>query len=82
MNKISIVIPCLDEEKSVGSVVKHFKKQLPSADVYVFDNISQDKTADEAQKAGATVIFSPKKGKGTKAPIKDFQDPLLREEQV
>ena len=62
--KIAVLIPCHNEELSVEKVIKDFKKQLPKAKIYVFNNCSDDKTADIAAEQGATVINEPRKGKG------------------
>jgi glycosyltransferase involved in cell wall biosynthesis len=62
--RIAVVIPCLNEEPTVGRVVADFARVLPDARVYVFDNGSTDRTADAARQAGATVIHSPRRGKG------------------
>ena len=61
---ISVVLPCLNEEKTIRSVVKEFQKVLPQAQIVVFDNASTDRTSDEARAAGAKVVFYPRKGKG------------------
>jgi glycosyltransferase involved in cell wall biosynthesis len=63
-NSIGFVIPCLNEEMTVATVVADCKKALPGAVVYVFDNKSTDQTALKAAQAGATVIPSPRPGKG------------------
>jgi len=65
MQKIAVIIPCYNEERTVGKVVREFKEQLPAADVLVFDNNSRDRTAEQAQTAGARVISSPRPGKGS-----------------
>src|SRR3954470_17069770 len=61
---IAVLIPCYNEELTVGRVVADFRRQLPSADVYVFDNNSSDQTAEIARKAGANVFYEPRQGKG------------------
>jgi glycosyltransferase involved in cell wall biosynthesis len=61
---IAVLIPCYNEEITVGRVVAEFKSELPSADIYVFDNCSTDATSAKAREAGAKVILSPRKGKG------------------
>ncbi len=61
---IAIIIPCLNEEKTVTSVVSAFSKELPDARIYVFDNNSTDRTAKLATEAGAILVSSPRKGKG------------------
>jgi glycosyltransferase involved in cell wall biosynthesis len=62
--RIAVVIPCYNEEITVGKVVSDFKKALPDAEVYVFDNGSRDRTAEMARAAGAYVVHSPLQGKG------------------
>jgi glycosyltransferase involved in cell wall biosynthesis len=61
---IAVLIPCYNEELTVASVVADFKKHLPTAKIYVFDNRSTDSTSAKARDAGAEVVESPKKGKG------------------
>jgi len=66
--KVTIIIPCYNEEDGIASVIKGFpQKALNHAydfDILVVDNNSSDKTADVARKAGARVIHEPKQGKG------------------
>lgn len=62
--EIAILIPCYNEEKTVFKVVQDFKKALPEAKIYVYDNNSTDNTYNEANKAGAIVRKSPNQGKG------------------
>ena len=64
MDKIAVLIPCYNEEKTIKKVVEDFKKELPEAKVYVYDNNSKDKTAEIAKKAGAIVRYETKQGKG------------------
>lgn len=64
MNKIAVLIPCYNEEKTVEKVVNDFKKELPNADIYVYDNNSKDKTAELAVKAGAILKYEYRQGKG------------------
>lgn len=61
---VAVVIPCLDEEASIGAVVADFTKALPGARVYVYDNGSADGTARAAAEAGAIVRAEPEPGKG------------------
>ena len=63
-NKVAILIPCFNEEKTIESVVQDFRSQLPDADIYVFDNNSTDNTADVARKSGAIVEYEKQQGKG------------------
>ena len=64
MDKIAVLIPCYNEEKTVEKVVSDFKKNLPSATVYVYDNNSSDRTAELAERAGAVVRHEYIQGKG------------------
>ena len=61
---VAVLIPCFNEEATIFNVVNKFKKVLPKASIYVYDNCSTDKTALEAQRAGAIVVKSQKRGKG------------------
>jgi glycosyltransferase involved in cell wall biosynthesis len=62
--RIAVLVPCFNEEASVGAVVNGFRAALPSADVYVYDNNSTDQTAQAAAAAGAEVRREPLQGKG------------------
>ena len=62
--KIAVLIPCYNEELTVGQVVRDFRKQLPEADIYVFDNNSTDRTVEVAREAGARIAFERRQGKG------------------
>ena len=64
MDKIAVLIPCYNEEKTVQKVVSDFKRVLPEAVVYVYNNNSTDRTAELAQKAGAVVRNEYMQGKG------------------
>lgn len=64
MDDIAVLIPCYNEEKTIGKVVKDFRQALPEAKIYVYDNNSKDKTAEVAKDAGAIVKFETKQGKG------------------
>ena len=64
MDKIAVLIPCYNEEKTIEKVVGDFKKQLPEAAIYVYDNNSSDNTAELAEKAGAIVRHEYQQGKG------------------
>ena len=63
-NRIAVLIPCYNEEMTVAKVVSDFKKYLPEAVIYVYDNNSTDRTASLAKKAGAIVHSEPNQGKG------------------
>lgn len=64
MKKIAVLIPCYNESKTIEKVVKDYKKALPDADIYVYDNNSKDGTDEIAKKAGAIVKYEYKQGKG------------------
>lgn len=64
MDEIAVLIPCFNEEITVGKVVRDFKKTLPQATVYVYDNNSTDKTVEKAKEAGAIVRHEYQQGKG------------------
>ncbi len=62
--EIAVLIPCYNEELTVEKVVRDFKKELPNASIYVYDNNSTDRTAELAKKAGAIVRYESLQGKG------------------
>ena len=62
--KIAVLIPCYNESKTIAKVVSDYKKVLPEADIYVYDNNSSDGTDGIAKKAGASVRYEYKQGKG------------------
>lgn len=64
MDKIAVLIPCYNEEKTVEKVVTDVRKALPEATVYVYDNNSTDRTVELAQKAGAVIRYEYAQGKG------------------
>lgn len=64
MDKIAVLIPCYNEGKTVEKVVTDFKRVLPEAVVYVYDNNSTDNTAELARRAGAVVRHEYQQGKG------------------
>lgn len=61
---IAVIIPCLDEELTIASVIQDYHKALPEAEIYVYDNDSTDYTAQQAVKAGAKIRFCTIPGKG------------------
>ena len=64
MDKIAVLIPCYNEEKTIGKVVKDALAALPEATVYVYNNNSTDRTAEVAREAGAVVRNEYMQGKG------------------
>lgn len=63
-NKIAILIPCYNEALTIEKVINDYKKEIPNADIYVYDNNSTDGTDKIAKKAGAIVKYEYKQGKG------------------
>ncbi len=64
MDKIAVLIPCYNEEKTIGKVVRDAKAALPEATIYVYNNNSKDRTAEIAKEAGAVVRNEFMQGKG------------------
>lgn len=64
MDRIAVLIPCYNEGKTIEKVVTDFKRALPEATIYVYDNNSTDRTAELAQRAGAVVRREYQQGKG------------------
>jgi glycosyltransferase involved in cell wall biosynthesis len=62
--RIAVLVPCFNEEAAVATVVRGFRQALPSAQIYVYDNNSRDRTADVAREAGAEVRSERRQGKG------------------
>src|SRR6201981_1630476 len=62
--RIAVLVPCYNEEAAVAAVVKGFRQALPSAQIYVYDNNSRDRTAEIAREAGAEVRSERRQGKG------------------
>ena len=63
-SKIAVLIPCYNEAKTIQKVVRDFKEVLPEADIFVYDNNSNDNTGKIASKAGAIVRHESRQGKG------------------
>jgi type IV secretory pathway VirB3-like protein len=61
---VAVLIPCFNEEQTIGAVVRQFRAELPNAEIYVFDNSSVDRTTQEARAAGAIVMREARQGKG------------------
>lgn len=64
MSKIAVLIPCYNEELTIEKVIKDIRKELPEADIYVYDNNSKDKTSQIAKENGAILRYEYKQGKG------------------
>ena len=63
-SKVAVLLPCYNEEMTIGKVVRDFRAVLPEADIYVYDNNSTDRTAEVAAEAGALVRRERMQGKG------------------
>jgi len=61
---IAVLLPCHNEEATIAEVIDGFRRSLPGAEIYVYDNNSTDRTAEVAKAAGAVVRFEPYQGKG------------------
>jgi hypothetical protein len=61
---IAVLVPCYNEEAAIGTVVRDFRRALPAATIYVYDNNSTDRTVEVARAAGAVVRGEPLQGKG------------------
>ena len=64
MSKIAILIPCYNESKTIRKVILDYRRELPDADIYVYDNNSTDGTDKIAKEAGAIVRYEYRQGKG------------------
>ena len=59
-SSIAVLLPCYNEEVTIGKVVRDFKNSLPDATIYVYDNNSTDRTAEIAEAEGAIVRREPR----------------------
>src|SRR6266852_6331704 len=62
--RIAVLIPCYNEELTIREVIQDFRRELPSAEIYVFDNNSSDRTVAHAIESGAKVLCERRQGKG------------------
>ncbi|MCJ7420270.1 glycosyltransferase [Sphingomicrobium astaxanthinifaciens] len=62
--RVAVLLPCYNEEAAIGATIAGFRKVLPDATVYVFDNNSKDRTVEIAREAGAVVRSVTQQGKG------------------
>ncbi|MBM7631395.1 glycosyltransferase [Geomicrobium sediminis] len=62
--QIALLIPCYNEEQTIGAVIDEFRAELPDAAIYVYDNNSSDKTSEIARAHGAIVRQENQQGKG------------------
>ena len=64
MSKIAVLIPCYNESVTIKKVIEDYKKVLPEATIYVYDNNSTDGTDQIAREVGAIVKYEYRQGKG------------------
>ena len=62
--RIAVLIPCYNEEATVGKVIDDFREHLPEARIYVYDNCCTDRTVEIALQHGAEIVSEPRQGKG------------------
>lgn len=62
--RLAVLVPCYNEALTIGTMIADFKRALPTASIYVFDNNSSDGTTEIARKAGAVVCSVRDQGKG------------------
>jgi glycosyltransferase involved in cell wall biosynthesis len=62
--RVAVLVPCFNEEAAIGTVVADFRKALPKAQIFVYDNNSRDRTVEIARAAGAEVRSERRQGKG------------------
>lgn len=62
--RVAVLIPCFNEEAAVATVISDFRKALPAAEIFVYDNNSSDRTITAAREAGAEVRSERRQGKG------------------
>jgi glycosyltransferase involved in cell wall biosynthesis len=63
-SRIAVLVPCFNEEAAIATVIADFRKVLPSAEIFVYDNNSTDRTIEVARAAGANVRSERRQGKG------------------
>src|ERR1700680_4587779 len=62
--RIAVLVPCFNEEAAVATVIADFRKALPLAEIFVYDNNSSDRTIAVAREAGVQVRSERRQGKG------------------
>ena len=77
--KTAILIPCYNEEMTIEKVVLDFKKVMPHADIYVYDNNSTDNSYEIAKNTGAIVKREFKQGKGN--VVREEKEIYITEEE-
>lgn len=63
--EIAVLVPCFNEQETIGAVVAAFRSHIPEALIFVYDNASTDLTSERARRAGAIVRSEPLRGKGS-----------------
>jgi glycosyltransferase involved in cell wall biosynthesis len=63
-SRIAVLVPCFNEEAAIATVIADFRKVLPSAEIFIYDNNSTDRTIEVARAAGANVRSERRQGKG------------------
>ena len=73
--RVAVLIPCLNEERTVARVIADFHRELPYAQIWVVDNGSTDRTVAHSLEAGAHVLREPRRGKGfaIRAAFRDIE---------
>jgi len=61
---VAVLVPCYNEEMTIAKVITDYKREIPEATIYVYDNNSSDATTRIALECGAVVVFEPRQGKG------------------
>ena len=76
---IAVAIPCYQEALTIGQVIADFRRELPAAKIYVYDNNCTDGTAAIAAQAGAIVRREKRQGKGfvVAAMFEQLQEDIL-----
>lgn len=64
LRKIAVLIPCFNEELTIEEVIADFRREIPEAQICVFDNNSTDRTVEYARKMGAIILHEHRQGKG------------------
>ena len=62
--RVAVLVPCFNEEAAVATVISDFRKALPTAEIFVYDNNSSDRTVARAREAGVEVRSERRQGKG------------------
>ncbi len=77
MDKVAVLVPCYNEEKTIGKVINDFRESLPNAVIYVYDNNSTDETVKIAEELGSVVRLSSTYFAENKRPFHNFGNSLV-----